>query len=129
MKVLDSDHLVALLRGRLDLGGRAEPLEELAMTAVSLGELIHGAFKSRTVAENLARLDVLLSGFTLLPFEARAARVFGRLRAELEGKGTRLEDLDLQVASICLALRAPLLTHNRRHFDRIAGLEVDDWLV
>jgi len=129
VRILDSDHLVALLRGRLDLGGRVEPREELAMTAISLGELIYGAFKSQQVAENLARLDVLLSGFTLLPFETRAARFFGRLRAELEGAGTRLDDLDLQVASICLAWQAPLLTHNRRHFDRVSGLEVEDWLA
>lgn len=129
MKVLDTDHLVALLRGRLDLGGRAEPQEELAMTAVSLGELIHGAFKSQQLAENLARLDVLVSGFTVLPFEARAARIFGRLRAELESAGTRLDDLDLEVAGICLAWQAPLLTHNRRHFDRVPDLEVDDWLA
>jgi tRNA(fMet)-specific endonuclease VapC len=128
VKVLDSDHLVALLRGRLDLSGRAEPQEELAMTAVSLGELVHGAYKSEKVAENLARIDVLLSGFTVLPLEARAARIFGRLRAELESSGTRLDDLDLEVAGICLAWQAPLFTHNRRHFDRIPGLQVDDWL-
>lgn len=98
------------------------------MTAISLGELIHGAHKSQDVAENLARLDVLVSGFTLLSFDGRAARIFGRLRAELELAGRRLDDLDLEIASICLASRAPLLTHNRKHFDRIADLEVDDWL-
>lgn len=128
MKVLDTDHLVAALRGRLVLDDHVGQEEELAMTAVSLGELVYGAFKSEKVAENLARFDVLVSGVTLLPFEARAARIFGRLRAELEGAGRRLDDLDLQVASVCLAWRAPLLTHNRKHFERIPGLEIDDWL-
>lgn len=129
MKILDTDHLVALLRGELDLSARVEPHEELAVTAVSLGELVHGAHKSRQVAVNLARVDVLLSGFTLLPFEARAARLFGRLRADLEKAGRRLDDLDLQIASVALAWEAPLLTHNRDHFDRVPGLQVEDWLA
>lgn len=99
------------------------------MTAISLGELIYGACRSVRVEENLAGLDVLVSGFTLLPFDGRAARIFGRLRAELESTGDRLDDLDLQIAGICLAWRAPLLTHNRSHFDRVSGLEVEDWLA
>ncbi len=119
---------MALLRGRLDLNERVEPGEELAMTAVSLGELTHGAWKSLDREQSVARLDVLLAGLTVLPFDARAARIFGPLRGDLETAGRRLDDLDLQIASIALAQRAPLVTHNRRHFARIPHLEIEDWL-
>jgi predicted nucleic acid-binding protein len=47
MKILDSDHYVAILRGQLDLSGRVASDEKLAITAISVGELVHGAAKSQ----------------------------------------------------------------------------------
>ena len=129
MKVLDSDHCVALLRGRLDLRQRQiSPDEILAVTSISVGELTHGAYKSARSAENLARLDVLLATLIILPFAEGAARRFGLLKADLERIGLRLSDLDLQIASISLDQEATLVTHNRRHFERIPNLTIEDWL-
>lgn len=128
MKILDSDHCVAILRGRLDLRDRPVQGEALAATAVSVGELTHGAYKSANAEENLARLDVLLASVAVLPFDQAAARRFGFLKAELESVGSRLGDLDLQIASIALEYGTPLVTHNRRHFDRVPGLSIEDWL-
>jgi tRNA(fMet)-specific endonuclease VapC len=128
MKILDSDHCVALLRGHLDLRGRVAPAEELAVTAISVGELTHGAFKSSRVTENLARVDVLLAAVAILPYDERAARRFGRVKADLERAGMRLSDLDLQIASIALQHDVPLVTHNRRHFERLPDLVIEDWL-
>ena len=128
VKILDSDHWIALLRGRLDLRSRAAPGEELAMTTISVGELAHGAHKSAHPDENLARLDVLLAAVTVLPFDEGAARRFGLLKADLERAGATLSDLDLQIASIALQYDAPLVTHNRGHVERVPGLAVEDWL-
>lgn len=131
MKILDSDHCVALLRGRLDLGRYIRPHEELAITTISIGELTHGAYKSRRAADNLARLDVLLAALIVLPFDESTARQFGWLKARLEERGASLADLDLQIASIAIVHKAPLLTHNRAHFERVAELaplQLDDWL-
>ena len=129
MKLLDTDHWVALLRGRLSLEGRVSPDEPLAITAISVAELTHGASKSARAEENIARLDILLATLIILPFDEAAARRFGALKAVLEQSGNRLADLDLQIASIALANDLPLITHNTRHFTRIPGLQLDDWLV
>jgi tRNA(fMet)-specific endonuclease VapC len=56
-----------------------------------------------------------------------AAREFGRHKALLEERGTRLDDMDLIVASVALTLRACVATFNSRHFTRIEGVEVEDW--
>jgi tRNA(fMet)-specific endonuclease VapC len=129
MRILDSDHCIALLRGDLDLRGRVAPTEALAVTAVSVGELMHGVFKSSQVDENLARLGILLAAVMVLPYDQAAACEFGRIKAELERLGQKLSDLDLQIASIALVQGAPLLTHNRRHFGRIPDLAIEDWLA
>jgi tRNA(fMet)-specific endonuclease VapC len=129
MKLLDSDHCIALLRGRLMLQKWILPSEELAITAISVGELCHGAYKSVRSVQNLARIDLLLATVTILPFEQGAAQRFGYLKATLEQAGQRLADLDLQIASIALEYNTPLVTHNKRHFERIPGLVLEDWLA
>jgi tRNA(fMet)-specific endonuclease VapC len=128
VKILDSDHCVALLRGRLELAELAVLGEELGVTSVSVGELTHGAHKSARVAENLLRLNVLLSAVTILGYDERAARRFGALKAELERAGTVVADLDLQIASIAVENDASLLTHNRKHFERIPALKLENWI-
>lgn len=132
MKILDSDHCVAILRAQLDLTGRVAPNEELAITAVSVGELVHGASRSQRLTDNLARLDVLLAALTVLPYDEWSARRFGQLKAQLEQVGEIISDPDLQIASISLDQDAVLVTHNQKHFSRVssmAGLILEDWLL
>jgi tRNA(fMet)-specific endonuclease VapC len=129
MKLLDSDHCIAILRGKLDLRHHISPSQQLAITTISIGELTHGAHKSANAAQNLARLDVLLAALVVLPFDEQAARHFGLLKASLERTGLRLADLDLQIAGVTLRYNATLITHNQRHFSRIPDLLLEDWLV
>jgi tRNA(fMet)-specific endonuclease VapC len=129
MKILDSDHCVALLHGYLDLRGRVTPTETLAVTAISVGELVHGIFRSSRIDENLARLGVLLAALAVLPYDEAAAHQSGRTKAELERTGQKPGDIELQIASIALVQDIPLITHTRRHFERIPGLAIEDWLA
>jgi tRNA(fMet)-specific endonuclease VapC len=132
VKILDSDHCVAILRAQLDLTRFVASDEELAITAISVGELVHGAAKSQNYSDNLARLDVLLSALSILPYDEGSARRFGNLKAQLEQAGEIISDLDLQIASITLDRDARLVTHNQKHFSRLAklaGLALDDWLA
>lgn len=128
MNMLDTDHCIAVLRGSLDLRGRVSPEEELATTSVSVAELMHGAIRSRQKESNVARVEVLLSALVVLPFDEAAGRRFGVLKAELEARGEPLGDMDLQIASIAVENRLPLLTNNTRHFERVSGLRLMNWL-
>jgi tRNA(fMet)-specific endonuclease VapC len=129
MKVIDSDHCVAILRGQLDLRQKATGVEDtLAVTTISVGELAHGAYKSARTAENLLKLDILLSQLLVIPYDEEAARRFGALKADLGRGGTIIGDLDLQIASVALVRNAPLVTHNQQHFDRIPDLKIEDWI-
>jgi tRNA(fMet)-specific endonuclease VapC len=132
MKILDSDHCVAILRAQLDLTRRIAADEELATTAISVGELVHGATRSQRAVDNLARLDVLLAALIILPYDEWSARRFGQHKAQLERAGEIISDLDLQIACIALDHNAVLVTHNNKHFSRLsklAGLVLEDWLV
>ncbi|MCX6081907.1 MAG: type II toxin-antitoxin system VapC family toxin [Chloroflexi bacterium] len=128
MKLLDTDHCIAILRRKLDLREHISPDEQLATTAISVAEMTHGANRSLRKDENLASLDILLSSMLILSFDEAAGRKFGNLKAELEANGEILDDLDLQIASIALENKTPLITNNTRHFSRIDQLQLQNWL-
>lgn len=129
MKLLDTDHCIAILRGQLDLNTRVSPQEELGTTAISVAELTHGAHRSQHREDNLARLEVLISVLIILPFDEAAGRKLGELKAELEARGEPLDQFDLQIASIAIENDCQLLTNNSRHFSRIGSLQLENWLA
>lgn len=89
-------------------------------------ELYFGAYKSQRVAQNLALLATLFAQFHSLPFDSRAAQIFGEIRADLARKGTPIGPYDLQIAVITLAHNVTLVTHNSAEFGRIATLRLED---
>lgn len=65
----------------------------------------------------------------VLPFDASAARRYGEVRAELERRGTPIGDADLRIASIALDRDLTVVTGNVRHFEKVPGLAVENWLA
>ncbi len=65
----------------------------------------------------------------MVPFDEAAARRYGALRAYLERQGTPLADADLRIAAIALVRGLVMVTGNVRHFQRVPGLVVENWLV
>ena len=106
---------------------RATRQDEIALCDIVKAELYFGAFKSPRVAENLTALATVFGAFASLSFNNEAARVYGKLRADLFRRGTPIGPLDLQIASIALLNGCILVTNNTREFSRIDGLQIEDW--
>jgi tRNA(fMet)-specific endonuclease VapC len=94
LRALDSDHCIAILGGQLDLRSHVSPDEELALMAVNVGELVHGARKSTRPKENLTRLDIFFTALLVLPYDEGSARRFGVLKALLEHPDELISDMD-----------------------------------
>jgi tRNA(fMet)-specific endonuclease VapC len=90
-------------------------------------ELYYGAYKGSKKQKNLASLTVFFNQFVSLPFDGCSANICGRIRAELNKKGTPIGVYDLQIASIALANNLVLVTHNIGEFSRVEGLQYEDW--
>lgn len=128
--LLDTDILIHLLRGkRPDLRAKLNALtgQTVAMSAVTLAELETGAAKSRApkrAAQALASLAALLPA---IPFDAAAAKAYGRIRADLESKGQTIGPMDLLIAAHAVSGGYTLVTGNGSEFGRVAGLAVEAW--
>ena len=132
MHCFDTDILSALIRPapppRLIRRLAFVPPDSQATTSISVGELLYGLAKrgSQGLAERVR--EVIEQTQLVIPFDRRAAEVYGPLRARLESEGRRLNDPDLFIAAIAMSRELTLVTGNIRHFARIPGLQVEDWL-
>ena len=94
-----------------------------------MGELVYGAFKSGRPEFFLEKLEKLVwPNVRLLSFDEGSAKVYGRLKADMEKKGMPLTEPDLRIASIAVHYDLIVITGNARHFLRIPGLKVEDWI-
>jgi len=127
--LFDTDAISELLRPR-PLAGYVEwletvPREEQYTSAVVVGELFKGAYRSDAADRHLRNIEErVLPAVTVLPFDTATARVFGRVRAKLEEEGRVLPDADLQIAATAAYHGLELVTGNIRHFERIPGLQI-----
>ena len=109
---------------------RKVPRDAQFTTAVTIGELFKGAYRSVAKERHLKNIEErVLPALTILPYDLSVARVFGEIRAELEKSGSILADADLQIAATALYHNLELVTGNLRHFERIPGLRINDVLA
>lgn len=101
--------------------------EEICISAITYAELMHGVEKSMAVERNRVAMSLFLSPITILQFDERAAEEYGRIKAELEKKGTPIGPMDTLIAGHARSSGLILVTNNTREFSRVAGLAVEDW--
>src|SRR5262249_23741171 len=99
----------------------------LALSAITVAELVRGAHRSVKVQENLEQVNALVAQFTCLPFDQAVAIHAGRIDAELMAHGSRIGPYDTLIAATAFAHNLTLITHNTGEFSRVTGLVVEDW--
>ncbi len=132
--LFDTDAISELLRARplapyVDWATTI-PREEQFTSAVVIGELYKGAYRSKARDRHLANIDDrVLPAVTVLPYDVATARVFGEIRARLEDEGNVLADADIQIAATAIHHGLELVSGNLKHFERIHGLMLNRTLV
>ena len=100
---------------------------DVVISAITLAELEFGiACSGESQARNQAALDALLEDLLVAPFEARAARAYGPLRAA--NRECNKDALDKLIASHALSLGVTLVTNNEADFRGFSGLVVENWI-
>ena len=130
--MLDTNVCVMYLNGRSSaIRDRliSTPIEDMAVCSVVKAELFYGAMRSNNPTRTLERQQDFLERFVSLSFGDEAALLFGQIRASLASAGTPIGAYDLQIAAIALANNLTLVTHNTREFERVRGLQLEDWEV
>lgn len=130
MYMLDTNVVSAVMRGNAFADERLLQLdpEDWCISAITHSEICYG-LALRPEATSLRRAaEAFLAVATTLAWDDVAASAHGTLRAQLRQAGTPIGDFDEMIAAHALSIGAVLVTDNERHFRRIAGLQVENWI-
>lgn len=100
----------------------------MAISAITLAELAHGAEKSNDVARNTAVVEDFASRLSVLAYDEKAAWHYGSIRAALEKQGQPIGINDLHIAALARSQGLTLVTNNLREFERVPGLLLENWV-
>jgi predicted nucleic acid-binding protein len=126
---IDSDILIYYLKNHPKVVERFvnTNLDDLSTTIINYTELLFGAYKSAKSVENLTAIRHFLDSLNIVQFDKQAAEIFAHTKAQLQKQGNIIADMDLLIASICLAGNLTLVTNNSRHFEKIVDLPLENW--
>ena len=100
----------------------------MAISSITLAELLHGAQKSSRVSENLAAIEDFCSRLEVLPYGPKAAQHYGAIRAALEKIGQPIGVNGMHIAAHARSEGLVLVTNSMGEFAQVPALEADNWL-
>ena len=130
MYLLDTNIVSYWMRGHQPLLERikSHSPKDLSITVITLAERYYGIEKSPVKKkERRSKIEQIRSILEIHPFDEVAAAKYGIIRTQLEKIGQVISERDLQIASIAMAKRLCVVTHNTSEFNRVEKLKVEDW--
>jgi len=101
----------------------------MAISSITLAELIHGAEKSSQPAQNYTVIEDFCSRLEVLAYTPKAAQHYGSIRAALEKAGQPIGVNDLHIAAHARSEGLVLVTNNLREFERVPALQLENWVT
>jgi len=99
----------------------------IGISSITLAELQYGIMKSSFPEKNQEALDKFITPLEIIDFDYNATIEYGKIRADLERRGTSIGPLDTLIAAHAKSLDLILVTNNEKEFERILGLKVENW--
>ena len=101
---------------------------DIYISSITIAELEYGIAKSQFPEKNKIALIEFLSIFNILPFDDTDAVEFGKIKADLEKKGTIIGPMDVLIAAQVKSKKLILVTNNIKEFERVQGIKIENWV-
>ena len=128
--LIDTDIIIFNLKGNPAVQEQFRAKESIpkVISVITYGELLYGAKLSNQTEKNLALIHRLPEIFPIVGVTRGVIESFVEIKRSLEERGNRLEDMDLLIAATAMTLNYRLVTNNVKHYRRIRGLEIENWM-
>ena len=128
--LLDTDICIYWLKGRKAVRDQINQVgqPEIAICSITVSELYFGAYNSNKIEQNLITAETFIQSLPVISLSNNTLKKFGQLKAQLRQAGTPVADFDLLIASVAIIEDLILVTNNTRHYQRIVGLKLDNWI-
>ena len=100
----------------------------MAISTITLAELIYGAEKSKQVEKNLNTIEDFISHLEVLPYDINATQHYGQIKAFLERSGKSIGVNDIHIAAHARSHGLTLVTNNLSEFKRVPNLALENWV-
>lgn len=131
--LLDTNIVSYFLRGYdaalIERMAQALTAQSAAISVITRAELRFGQAGMEAADKRRRAVDLVLTQLTVLPWTFVAADHYGAIKNTLKRQGTPIGDMDTLIAAHALAEDLIFVTHNTRHFEKIPGLKLEDWMV
>jgi tRNA(fMet)-specific endonuclease VapC len=129
--LIDTDILINSIKGNSVVNDHIAKNASIpkAISIVSYGELLYGAKKSKHKDKNASIVYRLADIFPIIGITRSTIEAFTEIKCALDAKGERLEDFDILIAATAMSLNYTLVTNNIKHYRRIEGLQIDNWMT
>ncbi|MBU6228728.1 MAG: type II toxin-antitoxin system VapC family toxin [Cyanobacteria bacterium REEB459] len=124
--LLDTNIVIALFADEAIIKDNLAQTSEVFIPSIVIGELYYGARRSGRIEANLARVDELVAGSTILVCDAETARQYGGVKNRLRLKGRPLPENDVWITALALQHNLILVTRDT-HFQEVENLQTVNW--
>lgn len=127
--LLDTNICIHLFRGQYNLIEKFQEinLDDCAISEITLAELILGAENSPNPKKNYKIIDKFSEQVRILPI-FNSIQIYAKEKVSLRKKGTMISDFDLLIGSTAIANELIMITENIKEFERISGIEIENWV-
>jgi tRNA(fMet)-specific endonuclease VapC len=101
--------------------------EPKAVSIITIGELLYGAYKSERKIENLGKVHRIAEIFPVIEISMTIIDTFAHLKSDLSARGVVIDEFDLLIGATALSMNYSIITNNEKHFKKIPGLDVINW--
>ncbi|MFI3186127.1 MAG: tRNA(fMet)-specific endonuclease VapC [Methylococcaceae bacterium] len=129
--LLDTNIVIYVIKRRpLEvLNSFNEHAGQLAISSITLAELLHGVEKSSRPEHNRRQVEDFVSRLEVLDYTAKAAAHYGDIRALLEQQGKIIGVNDLHIAAHARSEGLILVSNNLKEFERVEALRFENWVL
>lgn len=127
--LLDTNICIYYFKGQFEIKERIEQIgyNKIAISEITLAELIYWAEKSQKREKNIAVIDNFSEKVTIIPV-FQSINIYAKEKARLRRKGTIISDLDLFIGATAIFSDMTLVTRNVREFERMENLKIENWI-
>jgi tRNA(fMet)-specific endonuclease VapC len=127
--LLDTNICIHYLKGQFRLKEKIEQVgfHNCAISEITLAELIYGAEKSQQKEKNAKVVDDFADKISIIPV-IDSIRIYGKEKARLRLQGKIVGDLDLFIGATAIANQMVMVTRNTREFERLEGINIENWI-
>jgi len=128
--MLDTNTVIYVLKRRpiqvLDIFN--QNTNRMAISSITLSELIYGAEKSQNISKNLESIEDFISHIEVLSYDQKTSQTYGQIKAKLEKNGEIIGENDIHIAAHAISQGLILVTNNLNEFRRVPHLSLENWV-